>query len=450
MALRQRSLFATPDQVSITVKSSHDMVVLTKLINWDQLIRIASLAREKRVKKLVGPEPRYRPLLGAVALMALRKIGFRQAEDLIAHYAPARYLCDLMECDWTLDHVTIFDFTKMLGDEGLSAINGEILRVAQTHGLLDPSVLMADTTAQEAKIPYPTEVGLMSRYTSLAAKNLRKLGGKFLPMRGKIKETVKKVKGLVRNAHLFAKTTEQKRKIARKLYHVVNAFHGQIKGALKTGHTLSSKAGSEISRLTEVMSALLPQMLHYLKTGFVANGKIIHLQMSELYSMVKGKAGKSAEFGLKWGINRLGGGFLTGYLYKDGQHVSDTKFCHHAIEQHLQMFSEAPKIFGFDRGGYSKTNINRVKKLGVKHVGIAPKGKADWDVSETMSKRIRRERAQVEGSIGTIKSAKYGFNKPDARSIPAMARCGQRAILGFNLQKLIKETIKIQVSQMAN
>ena len=142
MALRQRSLFATPDQVSITVKSSHDMVVLTKLINWDQLIRIASLAREKRVKKLVGPEPRYRPLPGAVALMARRQIGFRQAEDLIAHYAPARYLCDLMECDWTLDHVTIFDFTKMLGDEGLSAINGEILRVAQTHGLLDPSVLM--------------------------------------------------------------------------------------------------------------------------------------------------------------------------------------------------------------------------------------------------------------------------------------------------------------------
>lgn len=450
MTFRQRSLFATSDQVSITVKSSHDLVVLSKLINWDQLTRIAILAREKHVKKVVGPEPRYRPLLGAVALMALRKIAFRQAEDLIAHYAPARYLCDLMECDWTLDHVTIFDFTKMLGDEGLSSINGEILRIVQAHGLMDPTVLMADTTAQEARIPYPTEVGLMNRYITLAAKNLRKLGGKFLPMRSKIKETVKKVKGLVRNAHLFAKTTEQKRKVARKLYHMVNSFHGQIKSNLETGYTLSSKAGSELCRLTEVMSALLPQMLHYLKTGFVANGKIIHMQMSELYSMVKGKSGKSAEFGLKWGINRLGGGFLTGYLYKNGQHVSDTKFCHHAIEQHLKMFTEAPLIFGFDRGGYSKVNINRAKKLGVKHVGIAPKGKADWNVSETMSKRIKRERAQVEGCIGTIKSAKYGFNKPDARSIPAMARCGQRAILGFNLQKLIKETIKLQVFQMAN
>ncbi len=449
MSMRQRSLLPTPDQVSISVKSSHDLVVLTKLINWDHLTRIAILAREKYVKKVVGPEPRYRALLGAIAFMALRKTNFRQAEDLIAHYAPARYLCDLMECDWTPDHVTIFDFSKMLGDEGLYAINGEVLRIAQHHGIADPSILMADTTAQEAAIPYPTEVGLMGRYIDLAAKNLRKLGGKFLPLRGKIKETVSKVKGLVRNAHLFAKSAEHKRKIARKLYHVINGFHSQINSTMDQGYALSSKAGKDLSQLTDVMSTLLPQMLHYLQTGFVANGKIIHLQMSKLYSMVKGKSGKAAEFGIKWGINRIGGGFLTGYLYEDGKHVSDTKFCLHAIEQHMQMFSEAPAVFGFDRGGHSMSNIAKAKKLGVKYVGIAPKGQANWSVSDAMAKKIRHERALIEGNIGTIKTAKYGFNKPDAHSIPAMARCGQRAILGFNLQKLIKETMKIQNSQMA-
>lgn len=40
--------------------------------------------------------------------------------------------------------------------------------------------------------------------------------------------------------------------------------------------------------------------------------KIIHLQMNELYSIVRGKAGKSVEFGLKWGINRIDG-FVMGF-----------------------------------------------------------------------------------------------------------------------------------------
>ena len=54
------------------------------------------------------------------------------------------------------------------------------------------------------------------------------------------------------------------------------------------------------------------------------------------------------------------------------------------------------------------------KKMGVKHVGIAPKGNTDWVVSDSMSGIIKRERAQVEGSICTLKSSRYGFNKPKA------------------------------------
>ena len=53
-----------------------------------------------------------------------------------------------------------------------------------------------------------------------------------------------------------------------------------------------------------------------------------------------------------------------------------------------------------------------------------------------MAERIRRKRSQVEGGIGTIKAPIYGFNKPHARRSSAMARCGPRAILGFNMRKL--------------
>ena len=110
--------------------------------------------------------------------------------------------------------------------------------------------------------------------------------------------------------------------------------------------------------------------------------------------------------------------------------------CIDGIKLHQDIFGASPDVFGFDRGGYSSANIKRVKKLGVKHPGIAPLGKDAWPVSEKMATKIKRERAQVEGSIGSINSSKYGFNKPRARSVESMERWGHTSILGFNLMKI--------------
>ena len=106
--------------------------------------------------------------------------------------------------------------------------------------------------------------------------------------------------------------------------------------------------------------------------------------MTELYSIVRNKAGKSVEFGLKWGVNRISQGFIQRFLINGGQHCSDKKFCLEAIKVHQETFCTTPEIYGYDRGGYSKTNIKKIKKIGVKYVGIAPTGKMDWSVSKNM------------------------------------------------------------------
>jgi len=442
----QPSLFEQSTRVEIILKEDHELVRLTQLVNWTALIALAATIRDSRVKKATGPAPHYRALLGALALMATRKMTYREAEDMVAHYAPARYLCDLMDSDWHMDHVTIFEFSKMLGSDGIELINTQILKTAQELGMLDPSMVMSDTTAQEAMIPYPTEVGLMARFMTLAQKSVGRLTGKFQDIKGKVKKGLAKVKGMVRNSHLFAKTKEQKGKIGRKIYHTVRKVHAEIAALLATGHKLSSSAGKELTEISGVMQTLLPQIRHFLTTGFVAAKKIIHLQMPDVYSIVRGKAGKRVEFGLKWGISRIGSGFVQGFLVGGGKNAADQRFCLESIKVHQACFGAAPEIFGYDRGGYSRSNIKKVTKMGVKHVGIAPKGKARWAVSDKMRDKIRRERARVEGSIGTIKSQRYGFNKPNAKSRAAMARCGQRAILGFNMRKMVREWMTMQLA----
>ena len=69
---------------------------LERAIAWDKLAEKAAVIRLSKIKAASGPAPHFRELLGAVALMAVKNMTFRDAEDLIAHYAPARYLCDLM------------------------------------------------------------------------------------------------------------------------------------------------------------------------------------------------------------------------------------------------------------------------------------------------------------------------------------------------------------------
>jgi hypothetical protein len=214
---KQMSLLSPGKVTEVHLREDHELVQITELLDWDELILMAMNCRSAKVKKETGPQPKYRELLGAVVLMSVKGFDYRQAEDMIAHYAPARYLCDLMDSTWQPDHVTIFDFTSMLGPEGMDSINQVVLKQAQGFGFLNPSELMSDTTAQEAKIPYPTEVGLMSGFVDRVKKQLKRTGKTFSKVKAKVKEVVKKVKGLVRSYHLFSKGKEAKQKTSKKI-----------------------------------------------------------------------------------------------------------------------------------------------------------------------------------------------------------------------------------------
>ena len=144
------------------------------------------------------------------------------------------------------------------------------------------------------------------------------------------------------------------------------------------------------------------------------------------------------EFGLKWGIARLRGGYILATLARERDELTDSKFAISAVDQHIALFGKPPKAYAYDRGGYSRDNIATLKAKGVKEVGLAPRGKAKWAVGKQAKERLVNERAQVEGSIGTVKSPRYGFNRPNARSVEMMGVCGQRAVLGLNLNKLIR------------
>jgi hypothetical protein len=197
-------------------------------------------------------------------------------------------------------------------------------------------------------------------------------------------------------------------------------------------------AKAKVIQLHETMEKLIPQIRYWLRTGFVAKDKIVSLHMPELYSIVRGKIGKTVEFGLNWGFTRLKGGFLLARVAADRRELHDQRFAVKAVEDHIARTGKAPRAFAYDRGGYCPKNVSALKKLGVKEVALAPQGKAKWAVSDSVKDKLVKERALVEAGIGSVKSSRYNFHRPRARSAQMMGTYGQTAVLGFNLNKLVR------------
>jgi transposase, IS5 family len=444
---RQAELFGRSIKPIIVIEENHRLVQLTDELDWTELEQVVQEIRRSKLKNDAGRPPHLRALIGAVVFRATHKMSYRDTEDQIRHYAPARYLCGLTETGWTPDANTIQDFEELLGEDGMARLNEHTVKEAVRQGLADERILVADTTAQEAAIPYPNEMNLMATFLSALAAASRKAGGALKACAGWAADKFRAGKKRLREYRLFAKekTKAARMKLMREMANLVEDVQSGVAKGLRAAEPYKNRlvgyakiAHTKAKQLHETMTTLLPQIRYWIRTGFVASNKIVSLHLRELYSVVRGKMGKAVEFGLQWGISRLGGGFLLATVGMNRRELVDTKFAVKAVDHHIALFGKAPEAYAYDRGGYSRENIATLKKKGVKHVGVAPRGRAPWAVGGAMRKKLVNERAQVEGGIGAIKNGRYGFNRPAVRSAAAMAMCGQRAVLGLNLNKLIR------------
>lgn len=444
---RQPELFARSTRPVIAIEKNHRLVRLTHDLDWTELEEVVEAIRARKLKNAAGRPPHLRALIGAVVFRATRRITYRETEDQIRHYAPARYLCGLTETEWSPDANTIQDFEELLGEDGMKQLNEYVVKEAVEEELADPKVMVADTTAQEAVIPYPNEMGLMATFLTAIAAASSKAGGALKAFGAAMAAKFAAGKKRLRGFRLFAKekSKQARMKLTSEMTDVVEDVQRHLARALRVAEPHQQRlvkyakvAHSKAKQLHAAMTKLLPQIRYWIKTGFVAANKVISVHIPELYSIVRGKTGKKVEFGLQWGISRLRGGFLRARLAADRRELVDARFALTAVDDHIALFGKAPKGYAYDRAGHSEENVALLKAKGVKYVGLAPRGRIKWSVSGAMKDKLVKERAQVEAGIGTVKHSKYGFTKPAARSAQAMAMCGQRAVLGYNLNKLVR------------
>lgn len=440
------------EEVSIVVPEDHPLRQLQEALDWEAITGVMVKHWRAAGKNVDGgpgqrwPVSFYVPL---VVLMVVKRYHPRQMEVYVNESVVARvFLCQWENAQpWLRDHSNIARAYAALGAEGLEEVNQLIVGAAVALGFGDPRVLSADTTVMEPLIGYPNEPGILRGVAQRCQRALIKLKNKgAVGVEAALKQA-SEVLRQVKQYHLFAR-----QKVKQEKNQLVRALVEQTQVLIQRGQDVAQRVGQSservihsaaqtFNRMAEVMAVLSGQIIQWLETGVVAKGKILHAGITQARAIVKEKAGRKAQFGLKYLLNRIGGGYVFGTVVP--AQANDKNMPLEALKQYRQVFGPkaTPEMIVYDRGGHSDTTVKKLRREGVNKIGIQPAGQAPWLVAEDDQQRVMSQRGQTEGSIGTLKNPSYQFNHRTERTIQTLTASGQRAILSLNLNTLMRDLV---------
>ncbi len=437
----QQSLFSKSLGLSVIVSENSRYRILANTLPWIELANTFNHYRAEKVNINIGRKLNLRLHIGAYIAQSMNGWSDRETEEMVRYHVGVRILCGLEESLETLDRTSIETFRNQIGPEGSEAINSILILHAMGAGYTDSEICASDTTVQEAPIAYPTEVGHMQKI----AEKLLSLGKKAgLKSVQSLKDLGQKAKDTFTEIRLFTRgkkeaVIEAKKKLGKKMHEIVSSMLAEVDSGLKKAGKKKKEASQDTINLCQHM---LEQIEVWMKTGFHPANKIISLWDTNARAIAKEKTGKAVEFGRRWLITRLLGGYVIGSPCIKLGSDSDANIAEEVLIQFLNIFGESPKSFIYDRGGDGPKNHELLANLGVEDNCIFRKGSEKMSVEDSVFEMARKERALTEASIATLKTPKYNFNKPRARSMESCVLKGHTAILGFNINNLLKDIIQ--------
>ena len=437
--------------VSLYVSHNHPLLQLKRALPWDALSEVMG-RHWRRAGKNTDGRPGlpwdvalYVPL---VVLMLVKNLNAREMEAYAAENVVARVFMGRQDAPspQIRDHSNIARAYAALGKDGVDEVNGLMLHVAQDCGFADASILSADTTAQELPLGYPNEPGILRGWAQRCGRALTKLKTRAVLGVDTALAQVQTILRTVKEHHLFAKGKQEKRQVLTRLLTEVGQLVVQtrrlVQGLGERRDRVTHHAITTLTTMHEVAKRLIPQIVQWITTGVVAKGKIIHAGVTQARAIVRNKAGKKVELGLPYLLSRLGGGYIFGTMIRGV--VDESKMPLQALAGYRAIFGAqaTPTLVVYDRGGYATTTLRALTNEGVKQIGIQPKGHGAWHVAEAVRETVRSERGKTEGIIGTLKTDKYGFNKPKERLWQTLEMAGPQSILSYNLNKFMRDLIR--------
>ncbi len=432
--------------VSIFVGDDPPLLRLKQALDWAAITAVRVTHGRTAGKNGAGgpgrpwPVPLYAPLL---VLRWVKCYHARQMEDYRSESVVARRFLDLPhpQVMHVRAHSNIARAAAALAGAGRAALNALLIRPATAVGFTDSKILSSDTTGQEPAIGSPNEPGILKGLAQRIERALKKLRGRGVKAAQAGIKQAEEIYHRVKPHHLFAKTQGEKEKILRQLGKQSAPWVATTKVVLKQVSTrcgrVKPQAAAPLPRLGAVSRQLLPQIKDWLKTGKVATEKILHAGLTAARAIGKGQG--RVKFGMKWLIHRLKGGYLFGRGV--AARAAENPMPQESLKAYRELFGEkaTPPMGVYDRGARLAAAAPQLQAAGVKKVGIPPRGQGAWRVGEKDQQVVKSERGKTEGSLGRLKSRKYGVSHRQERSLATQTAAGQRAIVAVNVNTLMRD-----------
>jgi IS5 family transposase len=318
----------------------------------------------------------------------------------------------------------------LFSKQGTEQIHQRIVQQAKEAAIITGKKLRTDTTAVETNIHHPTDSSLladslrvMSRYVQRIAQGCQE---SELRIVNHARATKYRVLEIGRAARTFTRAgQEQLKQSYKKLIGLTQGVSAQAAAVLK-----ALQNGQLVARREAFFKVVAAEasLKHYLplveKVITQSQARIFQAQtrhpdkilsLFEPHSAVirKGKAHKPNEFGRLVRVDEVENGLVSHYAVASGN-LSDQQQWVPALETHVELFGQAPRLAAADRGFWNPANEKAAAQLGVKQVVLPARGRLSPSRAARQKQRWFRRgqgwRAGIEARLSTLKH-RFGMKR---------------------------------------
>src|ERR1700738_704661 len=391
--VRQASLFAFAFFKEAATIADPILDPLDGLLEDPMLVALSSEALAKRSpssnkagREGIAPDR----LLRCVVLKHIKGWSYRQLHRELRASLLYRRFTRFYE-DPMPDFSNLCRAFALFGKQGTEQIHQRIVQQAQEAALIAGNKLRTDTTAVETNIHHPTDSSLLADSLRVMNRSLQRIAKGCHDSKLRIVNHARAAKYRVleigRAARTFTQAgQEQLKQSYKKLVALTQGVKVQADAVVK-----ALNDGQLVARREAFLQVVAAEssLKHYLplveKVITQTQARIFQAQtrhpdkilsLFEPHSVVirKGKAHKPNEFGRLVRIDEVENGFVSNYAVAPGN-LCDQQQWVPALEAHVQLFGQAPRLATADRGFWNSANEKAAAQLGVKQVVLPARGR---------------------------------------------------------------------------
>jgi IS5 family transposase len=365
-------------------------------------------------------------LLRAILVMEIEGLPYREAAVRIDDSQFLRRFVRVYEGP-VMDYTLLCKAYKAISPDAWKEMNQSLGRYAIGKSWIRGDVLRADTTACETNIHFPTDATLLwdsyrtlSRLISAVRQYDSDAVGSGRTQDRRVKRSMLRI--VRRRSNTEANRRELQRPYSALLAHVrrILAWSREVRdrveerltdGAydLQVGFILSG-LGQEMGDYELPIEKVLDQASRRVLLGeTVPNSeKVFSIFEPHTELLIRGKAGKTIEFGHMVLLQEVENKFISDYdTFR--HRPTDASLVESILQSHQDTFGHLPHSFTADKGFYESMPKLRELEKDIRHVSIAKKGKRTTEERDRehhpVFRALQRFRAGIEGTISALKRA---------------------------------------------